>query len=178
MTTCAASSLGQGAQRKHARTSGAACSNRISKFRWANWALESRQKPLPREQPSVTRCREAVARVPARPIFLSSPKRVSLLRFAADAALSSRSQRIKGYTIAIEALGRSSDLDPHADTIIRVEAGRVRQVLRSYYAACGCDDPIVMALPVGSCVPTFISSDFTPPICNEATTCRNHTRRI
>jgi hypothetical protein len=104
----------------------------------------------------VERCREATARELASPIFLSSPKRVSFLRFAADAAPSSPSQRIRGYTVAIEVLGRSSDLDREADMIMRVETGHVREALRSCCATNGCDDPIVTALPVGSHVPTFV----------------------
>ena len=51
-----------------------------------------------------------------------------------------RSDRIKGYTIAVEALGRADDFDPQADPIVRVEATRLRRALSRYYANGGSND--------------------------------------
>jgi hypothetical protein len=115
--------------------------------------------------PDAEDCHAAVARVLASPAFQSSPKLAAFLRFVVDAALSGRSDRIKGYTIGTEALGRGKDFDPQSDPIVRVEAGRLRRTLDAYYAGPGADDPIVIALPVGSYVPTFMTraADPAPP---------------
>ena len=66
-----------------------------------------------------------------------------------EETLAGRGDRIKAYTIATAALGRDDNFDPQIDPIVRVEAGRLRQALRQYYAAEGRHDPIVIDLPVG-----------------------------
>jgi len=105
--------------------------------------------------PELEDCRAALARVLASPLFQSSPKLAAFLRFVVEAALAGQSDRIKGYTIGTEALGRGQNFDPQVDPIVRVEAGRLRRTLDAYYASAGIDDPVIIALPVGSYVPTF-----------------------
>jgi hypothetical protein len=46
---------------------------------------------------------------------------------------------------------RGADNDP----IVRVSAGRLRHALHNYYANGGCDDPIIIELPLGNYVPVF-----------------------
>jgi tetratricopeptide (TPR) repeat protein len=87
--------------------------------------------------------------------FRTSPQLASFLRFVVTATLSGRSDIIKGYTIAIEALGRSEDFDPQSDPIVRVEAARLRRALERYYAQSGAAEPVVIELPRGSYVPVF-----------------------
>jgi tetratricopeptide (TPR) repeat protein len=70
-------------------------------------------------------------------------------------ALSGQSERIKGYTIAVEALGREDNFDPQTDPIVRVEAGRLRRALDRYYDGQGKRDPVTIELPRGSYVPAF-----------------------
>jgi hypothetical protein len=100
-------------------------------------------------------CRAALARVLASPLFQGSPKLAAFLRFVVEEKLAGQSERIKGYTIGIEALGRGQNFDPQADPIVRVEAGRLRRTLDAYYVGAGIDDPMVITLPVGSYVPIF-----------------------
>ncbi len=108
-----------------------------------------------KSSPELAECRAALARALASAPFQASPKLAAFLRFVVEAALSGQSDRIKGYTIGTEALGRGKDFDPQIDPIVRVEAGRLRRTLEAYYAGAGIDDPVVIALPVGSYVPTF-----------------------
>jgi hypothetical protein len=100
-------------------------------------------------------CRAAAARVLASSAFQASPNLAAFLRFVVEATLSGQSDCIKGYTIGTEALGRGRDFDPQTDPIVRVEAGRLRRTLYSYYANGGANDPVIIALPIGSYVPTF-----------------------
>jgi len=117
-----------------------------------------------KSSPELEDCRAALARVLASQLFQASPKLAAFLRFVVEAALSGQSDRIKGYTIGTEALGRGQNFDPQVDPIVRVEAGRLRRTLDAYYAGTGSDDPVVIALPVGSYVPTFTlrAADRTP----------------
>src|SRR5687767_500818 len=78
--------------------------------------------------------RLALARIAASRPFDTSPKLTSFLRFVVEAALSGRGDRLKGYTIGVEALGRGENFDPQADAIVRVEAVRLRRALAAYYA--------------------------------------------
>jgi Tfp pilus assembly protein PilF len=87
--------------------------------------------------------------------FRASPQLVAFLRFVVEATLAGRGERLKGYTIAVEALGRKEDFDPQNDPIVRVEAARLRRALERYYAETGRDDPIVIELPRGSYAPVF-----------------------
>jgi tetratricopeptide (TPR) repeat protein len=115
-------------------------------------------------QPTVEDCRAAAARVLASSLFQTSPHLASFLRFIVEAALSGQANRIKGYTIGVQALGRGEDFDPQTDPIVRVEAGRLRRTLEKYYAGEGADDPVVIGLPVGSYTPTFAIREAAPPL--------------
>ena len=87
--------------------------------------------------------------------FRGSPQLVAFLRYVVEATLRGEQDRIKGYTIAVEALGRADDFDPQTDPIVRVEAMRLRRALNRYYANGGKHDPVVIDLPLGSYVPVF-----------------------
>ena len=60
--------------------------------------------------------------------------------------------------VAVEALGRRADFDPQQDSIVRVEAHRVRRRLHDYYASEGASHPIRLVLPQGSYLPQFVSA--------------------
>src|SRR5215468_5332281 len=105
--------------------------------------------------PSAAEVRAALERIVASPTFRASSQLAAFLRFVVEAALAGQSDRIKGYTIAVEALGRSADFDPQTDPIVRVEAGRLRRALERYYANGGASDPIAIELPRGGYAPAF-----------------------
>ncbi len=69
--------------------------------------------------------------------------------------------QIKEYNIAVEALGRPADFDQKRDSIVRVEAHRLRKRLREYYAADGADHAIRIDIPPGQYAPRFLPAQ--PP---------------
>jgi hypothetical protein len=73
-----------------------------------------------------------------------------LLRYLAQHALHEPGTRLKEYQIATEVFGRPADFDPQSDSMIRVQAGRLRAKLAEYYALAGAQDAIVVELPKGS----------------------------
>jgi tetratricopeptide (TPR) repeat protein len=95
--------------------------------------------------------------------FRGSPQLVSFLRYVVEATLRGDSDRIKGYTIAVEALGRAEDFDPQADPIVRVEAMRLRRALARHYANGGKGDRVLIDLPLGSYVPAFRRNPLPEP---------------
>lgn len=67
------------------------------------------------------------------PEFARSPVMSKLLAFLVDYKLEGNSQPLKAYTIAVEALGRSEDFDPHTDSYPRVIIGRLRKIIDNHY---------------------------------------------
>jgi hypothetical protein len=99
--------------------------------------------------------RAALERITSSSGFLASPQLASFLRFVVDETLGGNAERLKGYTVAIGALGRPDAFDPQDSPIVRVEATRLRRALEHYYAGSGRDDDVVIDLPVGGYIPTF-----------------------
>jgi hypothetical protein len=94
-------------------------------------------------------------RLVAHPVLAKSPQLANFLTFIVDETLPGRGDRLKAYTIATDALGRDAKLDPQADPIVRVEAGRLRRALEQYYTGDGRDDPIIIELPLGGYILEF-----------------------
>jgi hypothetical protein len=78
-----------------------------------------------------------------------------LLRYLAKHALDHPGIPIKEYQIATEVFGRSSNFDPQLDSMVRVQAGRLRGKLAEYYSTNGTDDGIAVELPKGTYVLAF-----------------------
>jgi hypothetical protein len=85
----------------------------------------------------------------------SSESLCKLLRYLAKHALDHPGIPIKEYQIATEVFGRSDDFDPQVDSMVRVQAGRLRQKLAEYYGSDGAEDPVVVELPKGTYVLSF-----------------------
>lgn len=87
--------------------------------------------------------------------FASAERNAGFLRCVVEKALAGRTEEIKETVIAMEVYGRSAGYDPKSDSIVRVEASRLRQKLRLYYEGEGPDSPIRIHLPSGSYIPRF-----------------------
>lgn len=103
------------------------------------------------------RVRAALERVLGSPTFASTQALRSLLRFLVDEKLAGREDRLKEYTLGVEAFGRGDAFDPKADTIVRVQARRLRAKLDEYYRGSGSSDSLRIAVPKGAYVPEFHS---------------------
>jgi hypothetical protein len=57
---------------------------------------------------------------------------------------------VKEYQIATEVFGRQADFDPQLDSMVRVQAGRLRAKLGEYYNSEGSSDHLIVELPKGS----------------------------
>jgi len=109
---------------------------------------------------AIDEVRAALERIAGSEAFRACPQLVAFLRYVIEATLRGGQDRIKGYTIAVEALGRGDDFDPQDDPIVRVEAMRLRRALQRYYANGGSDDVLRIELPLGSYVPVFRRAAF------------------
>jgi hypothetical protein len=87
--------------------------------------------------------------------FAQTPRLSAFLRLVVEKTLRGESDDIKEYVIGAEVYERDANYDPRVDSIVRVEASRLRARLRTYYEADGAEDAVRIELPKGSYVPTF-----------------------
>jgi len=78
-----------------------------------------------------------------------------LLSYLVQQEINGRGDRLKAYTIGVDAFGRPDDFDPNSDSIVRVEINRLRSALARYYAGPGVDDPFRIDLPRGQYRPVL-----------------------
>lgn len=80
----------------------------------------------------------------------------AFLRFVVEKTVEDEGALLKEYTIATEVFGRDSDYDPRIDSVVRVQAGRLRTKLQEYYTTEGKGDPVIIDLPKGHYHPVFV----------------------
>ena len=85
--------------------------------------------------------------------FEKSRRRRQFLEYIVNETLAGRSDRLTGYHLALEVFGRPDTFDPVIDPVVRVEAARLRDKLREYYAGDGQSDAIRIELPKGTYAP-------------------------
>ena len=83
-------------------------------------------------------------------IFTTSPRQQRFLKYLVEQTLNGNSEHLKGYTIGVEVFDRGADFDSTLDSIVRVEAGRLRSKLREYYEVEGRGDAVRFDFPKGS----------------------------
>lgn len=105
-------------------------------------------------QPPADQVELALAGIEGSAAFRGSPRHRALLRYLVGHALAEAPGALKESVIAVEVFGRPpSRFNPQADSIVRVEARRLRARLANYYRAEGRHAPIRIELPVGSYLP-------------------------
>lgn len=99
--------------------------------------------------------RSQLFRILTSPDFCGRGRLGEFLRFVVEYTLDGSSDKLKGYTIALEVFGRDAAFDPSRDPVVRIQAGRLRRALEHYYLTSGKHDPIRIDVPKGSYVPVF-----------------------
>lgn len=100
--------------------------------------------------------------------FAQSERMKSFLRFVVEETLEGRAAQLKEFTIATGVFGRDESFDPQTNTIVRVEAGRLRRRLERYYLTEGQGDAVRIDLPKGSYVPLFRAAAPAPAAAHAA----------
>ena len=98
-------------------------------------------------------------RILASKLFARSKRQSKFLDYVVDAALEGRSDQLKEFTLGIDVFEKDESFDPGVDSIVRVEASRLRSKLREYYVDEGQDDSVRIDIPKGHYVPVFHSAD-------------------
>ncbi len=79
----------------------------------------------------------------------------SFLRYVVLKSVDEPEDAVKEYTIATEVFGRTDRFSPRSDSVVRVQAKRLRAKLENYYATEGKADRILIDLPKGHYNPVF-----------------------
>ena len=118
------------------------------------------------EQAAVTadQIRAELKRILSSPEFSRSPQLQRFLSFLVNETLSGRCDRLKEYTVGVEVFARPASYDPRLDSLVRVEAKRLRDLLAQYYENTGRSDLVLIELHKGSYIPEFKPRKDSPAI--------------
>ena len=78
-----------------------------------------------------------------------------MLQYIVEQSLAGNQKNINGTTIAQDVFDRGAEFDSSIDSIVRVSARRLRQMLLAYYSTEGADDSLKISMPRGSYRPAF-----------------------
>jgi TolB-like protein len=94
-------------------------------------------------------------RVLASKGFAAAGRLSRLLRHIVEKTVAGEADQLKEYAVGVEVFDRDDKYDPRLDSIVRVEAGRLRSRLDEYYNGDGAASPIRISLPRGGYVAQF-----------------------
>lgn len=87
--------------------------------------------------------------------FAKAPSLRRLLSFLVTEAVSGRAAELKEYTVGAAISESGESFDPQSNTIVRVQARRLRGKLREFYSCEGAEDPLRIEIPDGTYAPVF-----------------------
>lgn len=87
--------------------------------------------------------------------FVRAPKLAHLLSYLCEKLFAGEANQVKEYSIGLEVFNRGPSFDQDSDSIVRVEANRLRKRLAEYYAGEGASHAMQITIPVGQYVPRF-----------------------
>jgi hypothetical protein len=115
--------------------------------------------PFPEEtnltEPGTAEKLEQLERVLQSHTLAGSESLKGLLQYVVLKAIGEHVTQLKEYTIATEVFGRSGDFDARTDSVVRVQAKRLRSKLQEYYKAEGKSDKVLIDMPKGHYTVTF-----------------------
>jgi len=108
-------------------------------------------------------------RILATPEFQKNQGAANFLKFVVEETLAGRGDRLKAFTIATMVFARDASFDAQSNSAVRVQALRLRNLLQSYYAGEGLENPVRIVLRTGSYRPAFVrGGDRAPTEADEA----------
>jgi hypothetical protein len=87
--------------------------------------------------------------------FTRAPKLAHLLFYLCERFFAGEANQIKEYSIGVDVFYRGAQFDQDSDSIVRVEANRLRHQLAGYYADEGREHRLRISIPVGQYIPAF-----------------------
>jgi hypothetical protein len=110
---------------------------------------------VPIREPDQEEVRAHLARILESSGFVKADRLCRFLRFTVEAKLNGEGDQIKEYVLGREVFDRNGDYDPRTDSIVRVEARRLRTRLEEYYGGAGQTETVRIEFPKGSYIPVI-----------------------
>jgi len=88
-------------------------------------------------------------------LFVRSPALSHLLSYLCEKTFAGESAQIKEYSVGLDVFDRRESFDQDTDSIVRVQANRLRKRLAEFYASEGAAHPIHITIPIGQYIPVF-----------------------
>jgi TolB-like protein len=114
--------------------------------------------------PSPELVRQELGNILASRPFAAAARSRRFLSYVTEKTLAGEHDTIKELVVGIEVFDRPNDFDPRADTIVRVEAGKLRKRLQEYYEHDGAGASLQIEIPKGGYVPRFIVGGEAPSV--------------
>jgi len=87
--------------------------------------------------------------------FARAPTLANLLSYLCERLFAGEANQIKEYSIGVEVFRRGAEFDQDSDSIVRVEANRLRRRLAECYQSEGAANRLHITIPIGQYVPRF-----------------------
>src|SRR5437899_5516621 len=117
--------------------------------------------------PSADVVRAQLTRILASEVFSRSDRLTAFLTYIVEQTLAGHGATLKGQSLAIDVYGKGPDFGAAVDPIVRVDARRLRDKLREYYASAP-HDTIIISVPKGSYAPAFETNGHAAPAAVDA----------
>ena len=96
-------------------------------------------------------------------LLARSPALTHLLSYLCEKKFAGETDQIKEYSVALDVFDRADSFDQDSDSIVRVQANRLRKRLAEYYANEGASHSLRITIPVGQYIPSFETVSSLPP---------------
>lgn len=109
-----------------------------------------------------------VEKICESPEFRSKQVLCRFLSYIVSETLAGRGENIKAFNIGVDVFNRDEDFDPGQDTLVRINAVRLRRMLDLYYGNTGKDDDLRIVIPKGGYVPEVIEQSVSGEATEQA----------
>ncbi|TCL00306.1 TolB-like protein [Shimia isoporae] len=107
------------------------------------------------DKPTKEEIVQQLDRLLGSPDFAAGPRLQKFLTHIVTEELEGRGELLKGTALAMDVFGRGADFDPNNDSIVRIEAIKLRKAVEHYYLTAGAEDEVVITVPKGRYRPAF-----------------------
>ncbi|MGN7749826.1 MULTISPECIES: hypothetical protein [Sinorhizobium] len=131
----------------------------------------------PAERPCNETIRRALARILDSKGFQRSERLRAFLAYVVEKEILGEGAQLKGYSIAIDVFGRSQTFNADSDPLVRVHAGKLRKLLKTFYETDGADEEWQIAMPKGTYVPEYRRRSSSVPVSSGHDTAGTRSRQ-
>ena len=120
------------------------------------------------KSPSSQGTLQQLAKILESRVFKKSERMRRFLRYIVEMTLAGKQSEVAEYSLGLEVYDRTDEFDPRLNSIVRVDAARLRSKLREYYETEGKDDLVHIEIPKGTYIPVVSNEKFARSFDNDS----------